>query len=78
MMCKRMAMHHSDAEGDSVMKLDLSDTLAEELHDTLGEVLGEMSSEIADTDNPIYRGVLEARRERLRAIRSQLENSKAP
>ncbi len=71
-------MPHSDAEGGSVMMLDLSDTLAEELHDTLGEVLREMSSEIAGTDNPSYRGLLEARRERLRAIRIQLDNSKTP
>jgi len=60
------------------MKLDLSDMLVEELHDTLGEVLRDMSSEIADTDNPTYRGVLEARRDRLRAIDSQLEVSKGP
>ncbi len=73
-----MAMHHSDAEGGLVMMLDLSDALAEELHDTLDEVLREMSSEIAGTDNPNYRGVLTARRERLRAIRVQLENSKSP
>ena len=60
------------------MTLDLSDTLAEELHGTLGEVLREMSSEIADTDNPNYRGLLVARRERLREILAQLEDSKAP
>ena len=60
------------------MTLDLSDTLAEELHDTLGEVLREMSSETADTDNPNYRGLLVARRERLREILAQLEDSKAP
>ena len=60
------------------MLLDLSDALAEELHGTLGELVREMSSEIADTDNPNYRGELKARRERLREILAQLEDSKAP
>jgi len=60
------------------MLLDLSETLVEELHGTLGEVLREMSSEIADTDNPNYRGELKARRERLRAISAQIESPKAP
>jgi hypothetical protein len=55
------------------MMLELSEPLAEELRTTLGEVLGDMSSEIADTDNPVYRRNLEARRERLTAIRSQLD-----
>ncbi len=58
------------------MMLELSEPLAEELDNTLGEVLGEMSGEIADTDNPVYRRNLEARRERLRAIRSLLEAAK--
>jgi hypothetical protein len=54
------------------MILDLSDELAEELRDTLGQVVGDMSSEIADTDNPAYRRGLEARREKLRSVISQL------
>ena len=60
------------------MILNLSESQAEELRQTLEGVLGDMSSEIADTDNPTYKGVLEARRERLRAIHSQLDGSKAP
>ena len=59
------------------MIVDLSDEMAEELRDTLGEVLGDMSTEIAGTDNPAYRALLEARRERLRSISSQLVDSKA-
>ena len=59
------------------MNLELSEPLAVELRDTLREVLGDMSSEIADTDNPAYRRVLESRRERLSAIHSLLNNSKA-
>ncbi len=59
------------------MILELSEPLAVELRDTLGEILGDMSSEIADTDNPAYRRVLEHRRERLSAIQSQLNSSKS-
>ena len=55
------------------MIVELSEPLAEELRATLGEVLGDMSSEIADTDNPGYRRTLESRRELLRAIISQLD-----
>ncbi|HZM54501.1 MAG TPA: hypothetical protein VFC03_05685 [Acidimicrobiales bacterium] len=54
------------------MILNLSESLAEELRQTLEEVVGDMSSEIADTDNPIYRKQLQARRERLTAIRAEL------
>ncbi len=54
------------------MKLDLSEPLADELRSTLEAVLGDMSSEIAGTDNPTYRRELLNRRERLAAIYSQL------
>jgi len=54
------------------MILELSESVADELRVTLSEVLGDMSSEIADTDNPKYRRVLEVRREHLRSIQSQL------
>ncbi len=55
------------------MILDLSQPLAEELRACLEEVIGDMSGEIADTDNPKYRRELEARRERLKSIHSQLD-----
>jgi hypothetical protein len=55
------------------MILDLSQELAEELHVTLDQVISDMSGEIADTDNPAFRRDLEARRERLRSVRSQLD-----
>ena len=58
-------------EGCSMI-LDLSQSLAEELHDTVTGVLGDMSTEIADTDNPAYRRTLEARRDRLRSVLAQL------
>lgn len=60
------------------MKLELEQSQAEELRATLDEVIGDMSSEIADTDNPAYRRGLEARRERLRSIRSQLSDDSTP
>ena len=55
------------------MNVDLTQEVAEELRVTLGQVIGDMSSEIADTDNPAFRRELEARRERLRSVCSQLD-----
>ena len=60
------------------MQLTLSDTEATELHDLLDGSLGDLSSEIAATDNPGYRLVLKERRTRLKAIRAQLEASGLP
>jgi len=34
------------------MKVELSKAVADELRNTLAEVISDMSSEIADTDNP--------------------------
>ena len=55
------------------MNLALTEPLAQELRVTLSEVISDMSSEIADTDNPEFRRNLDARRERLRAIRAELD-----
>ncbi len=55
------------------MMLELSAPCAEELRSTLDQVLSDMSSEIADTDNPSYRRQLRDRRERLLQIQSQLD-----
>ncbi len=57
------------------MLLDLSREIAEELRVTLEQVIGDSSSEIAGTDNPAYRRELEARRERLRSVHSQLKSA---
>lgn len=57
------------------MILDLSQEVAEELRVTLEQVIGDLSSEIAGTDNPGYRRELEAGRERLRSVHSQLETA---
>jgi hypothetical protein len=50
------------------MLVEFSDDQAEELQTTLDVVISDMSSEIADTDNPFYRRGLKDRRDRLRAI----------
>ena len=55
------------------MLVEFSDDQAEELQTTLDVVISDMSSEIADTDNPGYRRELEARRVRLRSIAESLE-----
>jgi hypothetical protein len=54
--------------GGGVVDVTLSDELVEELRETIGSALGDLSSEIADTDNPGYRLTLKARRDRLQAI----------
>ena len=58
------------------MILELSGSLAEELHETIGVVVADMSSEIAATDNPGYRKGLRDRRERLRGVLTQLDEAK--
>ncbi|MHB1763850.1 MAG: hypothetical protein ACYCS4_14150 [Acidimicrobiales bacterium] len=54
------------------MQLELNDEQAAELRRILDSVLGDMSSEIADTDNVSYRELLNARRDNARAIRDKL------
>ena len=54
------------------MELTLTDDEANELRDLLDGSLGDLSSEIADTDNPSYRLALKERRTRLQAVRSGL------
>ncbi len=57
------------------MQLTLSETEATELRDLLDGSLGDLSLEIADTDNPGYRLVLKERRTHLKAVRARLEAS---
>ena len=54
------------------MDLTLTDDEANELRDLLDGSLGDLSSEIADTDNPSYRLALKERRARLQAVRARL------
>jgi len=55
------------------MELTLTDAQATELRDLLEGSLGDLSSEIADTDNPSYRLALKERRTRLQAVLAQLD-----
>ena len=59
----------------SSMNLHLDDVQADELRLVLDGALGDLSHEIADTDNASFRDRLRARREHLRAIRAQLGDS---
>jgi len=57
------------------MELTVNDAEATEMRDLLDGSLGDLSSEIADTDNPTYRLALKDRRARLQAVRAQLEGA---
>jgi len=59
-----------------MVNLELPEALAEELDGTMSSVLSDMSSEIADTDNPAYRKQLQARRERLRDLQDRLSTAR--
>ena len=54
------------------MQLTLSEPEANDLRDLLTGSLGDLSSEIADTDNPSYRLALKERRAHLLAVRDRL------
>jgi hypothetical protein len=56
-----------------MMELVLSDAETIELRDLLDGTLGDLSSEIADTDNPAYRVALKERRDRLKGLRQRLD-----
>lgn len=58
------------------MELQLDDTQARELHDLLTQTLGDLSSEIADTDNPTFQRMLRDRRDQLRAILQQIDSAR--
>jgi len=60
------------------MELTMTDVEAAELRDLLDGALGDLSSEIADTDNPSYRLALKERRTRLQAVRAGLETVRLP
>jgi len=55
------------------MELTLTEEEATALRDLLDGSLGDLSSEIADTDNPGYRVGLKTRRLHLQAVRARLE-----
>ncbi|HEU5003273.1 MAG TPA: hypothetical protein VFW71_10920 [Actinomycetota bacterium] len=55
------------------MTLELSESQAQLLGDVLESEISNLSPEIADTDNPIYRRELKERREHLRAVLAKLQ-----
>lgn len=56
------------------MNLSLTEEQAAELAELVRSALGDLSSEIADTDNAVYRAHLNERRERLRQVMTALES----
>jgi hypothetical protein len=65
----------SDVAGGVVIELSAEER--DDLAELLAGALGDMSSEIADTDNPSYRAELMARRDRLRAVAERVSASRA-
>lgn len=57
------------------MELQLDDEQATELRDLLADALRDLSSEIADTDNPGYQRKLRTRRQHLQGVAQQLDFS---
>jgi hypothetical protein len=60
------------------MHMELTNDEAIELRDLIDGSLGDLSSEIAGTDNPGYRVGLKERRVRLQAARAQLAGAGQP
>ena len=63
----------ADVQGVPTVNLVLADEQASELRVVLDEALGDLSTEIADTDNSEYRVILRRRRDLISAVREQLE-----
>ena len=59
------------------MDLHLSTTEASALAELLDGTIGDLSPEIAATDNPEYRAMLRDRRESLQTIRAKLNGATA-
>lgn len=55
------------------MELPLDEEHASELKVVLDEALHDLTSEIADTDNSVYRAALRRRRQRIEDIRVRLD-----
>ena len=59
------------------MKIELTDRDAAVLHGVLTTRLGDMSVEIAATDNPVFRASLRARRDAVRRVCELLSSAVA-
>jgi hypothetical protein len=62
---------------EDTMQIELSEAQGAELQRLLESALGDLSSEIADTDNAEYRQGLRDRRSVLESVLSQLDNPPA-
>ena len=60
------------------MQLHLNDLQTRELHTLLTAALGDLSSEIADTDNPAFKRELRDRRLQLQEILQEIDAAKIP
>ena len=63
---------HPAARSPDAMTIVLTVAQATELRSLLDEALGDLSSEIADTDNAEFRSALRLRRDLIRQIREGL------
>ncbi len=57
---------------ERTVKIELTDQQVTDLRELLSGSLGDLSSEIAATDNPVYRDGLRARRASLERVLAQL------
>ena len=55
------------------MELHLDDAQVKELQELLTHALGELSSELADTDNPAFQRMLRDRRQQLQTILQRID-----
>jgi hypothetical protein len=62
----------AEARERNEMNVDLTEQQCADLRDLLRETLGDLSSEIAGTDNPGYRQRLRSKRESLEDVLSRL------
>jgi hypothetical protein len=61
----------------SSVELSLDEDETELIREVLTGVISDLSPEIADTDNPVYRRTLQARRVALRALLAKLDQHQA-
>jgi nitroimidazol reductase NimA-like FMN-containing flavoprotein (pyridoxamine 5'-phosphate oxidase superfamily) len=66
-----------ELKGEHIMELQLDDAQVSELNSLLTQAIGELSSEIADTDNPSFKRTLRERRHQLQTVQLQLSSDHA-